>query len=755
MRRVAPARGDMRTGRDAPNGRPRAIPDGRPDKDPMKRTSQTIPMLTLAALAACLPAGGCRPVGEHCLQQARAEEDDDSRAARLMLQAARFGSPEAMVEAGRMHLAGKWVEADPDAAFAWFRKAARAGHPDGMFFLGDCFQKGTGTQEDPEKAAEWKEKAFAADSPPAMLERARDLAGHPGGRDGAEEAIGIFNRLLEEEKFDGAVDRGAILFELGRLHEEGNGIPRDAAKAVACYERAVASGNMPAAHRLGIACLEGTLCAKDLGRGVSLLKKTLSSRNLPELDTLQRLGNAYLDDKWEGMDLRQAETFFERALNRWKNAPDASDASIRDALCGLGKILLSGKGRTRDEAMGVTYLERAERVGSAEARYRLALALCRGSGRAQDTAKALELLAHIDAETDGEWAGKAAELAETIRSAEPYREAAEAGDPVAQRRFGLCLADGLGVPRNDTEAQRWLREAARTGDGEARAALERWGGRRWNSEDDEWLSLHETAKTGDAAAQRNLGKRYLMERHPHAENWQDVANAREVAALEGYGARQAVRWLESAAKAGDADALYWLAFCAAHGIGMPKNGAQAGKMLASAEKRGLAKAGRERARMLGNERILREKSARGDRAAQFELGTMLAERGDPEGIKMLQRLANAPKGMKAVLWLEGHYRRRNRDQAMHWCQRAVDLGNRDAMARMADYEPGNAFFWWKKVYDNGGGDAAAVAIGRCCEEGKGCPRDLREARQWYLRGHAPEEAARLEESGKKSRGRAR
>lgn len=720
----------------------------------MKRFCKTFPTLLSAVVAAGL-LFGCRPVGENYLRQAKAEDEDDARAARLMLQAAKFGSPEAMTEAGKMHLAGKRVKADPQAAFSWFRKAAKAGHPDGMFFLGDCWQRGIGTEADAEKAAEWKDKAFAADSPLAMLERARELAGQPAGRGDAEEAVGIFNRLLEEEQFADAVDKGTILFELGRIHEEGNGIPRDAGKAVACYERAVVLGNVPAAYRLGTACLDGTFCAKDFAKGVSLLKKTLSSKDFPELDTLQRLGNMYLDEKWEGMNLRQAEGFFERAVNLWKNAPDASDYAIRDALCGLGKILLSGKGRTRDEALGVTYLERADRVGSAEARYHLALALCRGSGRAQDTGKALELLARFNPETDGEWAGKAAELAETIRSAEPYRQAAEAGDPEGQRRFGLCLADGLGVPRNATEAQRWLREAARAGDAEARAALDRQGGRGWTSEDDAWLSLHEAAKTGDAAAGRNLGKRYLAERHAQAERWQDLETVRDVMALEGYEARQAIRWLEAAAKGGDAEALYWLAFCTAHGIGTAKNPLQAARMLAAAEKRGLAKAGRERVRLLGDARILREKSAHGDRAAQFELGTTLAERGDPEGLKLLRNLANGPKGLKAALWLEAHYRRRDRDQAMHWCQRAVDLGNRDAMARMAGYEPGNALFWWKKVYGSGGGDEAAVAIGRCYEEGKGCTRDLREAKQWYLRGHAPEDAARLDEPGRRTRTSAR
>lgn len=360
---------------------------------------------------------------------------------------------------------------------------------------------------------------------------------------------------------------------------------------------------------------------------------------------------------------------------------------------------------------------------------------------------------------NGEIAGETASGTEFAGAEDfaAWRDAAEAGDVAAQRQLGVYLAEGRVVPRNDTEAQRWLKEAARAGDTEARAVLERFGG-WWNAGDDEWLALHEAARNGDALAQRRLGKRYLLGGRESFATWPDVQHWHQAGMLplaEGYEARQAVRWLETGAKSGDAEALYWLAFCTAEGVGTAKNAAKAQKMLARAEKRGLAKAGEERARLLGTEGVLRERSARGDPAAQFELGKMLAERGDAEGIAVMRKLARSSRGMRAALWLEEHFAGRDRSQAAYWCHRAADLGDRAAQRRMVDYEPEHALSWWRKTYDNGGGQEAARAIGRCYEEGKGCARNLEEARRWYQRGGAPWDAARMEELAKRTRTYAR
>ena len=58
-------------------------------------------------------------------------------------------------------------------------------------------------------------------------------------------------------------------------------------------------------------------------------------------------------------------------------------------------------------------------------------------------------------------------LASCTTSLEQYREAAQAGDPVAQNALGLLYKNGDGVPLNRKEAMEWFAKAAYRGNAEA------------------------------------------------------------------------------------------------------------------------------------------------------------------------------------------------------------------------------------------------------------------------------------------------
>ena len=53
-----------------------------------------------------------------------------------------------------------------------------------------------------------------------------------------------------------------------------------------------------------------------------------------------------------------------------------------------------------------------------------------------------------------------AELEDYLKS---YREAAEAGVPMAQYNLGAAYRWGVGVPRDPSEAVKWIRQAAENG----------------------------------------------------------------------------------------------------------------------------------------------------------------------------------------------------------------------------------------------------------------------------------------------------
>ena len=56
-------------------------------------------------------------------------------------------------------------------------------------------------------------------------------------------------------------------------------------------------------------------------------------------------------------------------------------------------------------------------------------------------------------------------------AAEWFRKAAEAGQPEAQFKYGMCLRDGSGVPQNLQAAAEWFRKAANAGYPEAAQEL--------------------------------------------------------------------------------------------------------------------------------------------------------------------------------------------------------------------------------------------------------------------------------------------
>ena len=49
---------------------------------------------------------------------------------------------------------------------------------------------------------------------------------------------------------------------------------------------------------------------------------------------------------------------------------------------------------------------------------------------------------------------------DSIRTREWFEQAAESGDLIAAFNFGVCLAEGVGIERDDRKAAEWLRRAA-------------------------------------------------------------------------------------------------------------------------------------------------------------------------------------------------------------------------------------------------------------------------------------------------------
>ena len=137
----------------------------------------------------------------------------------------------------------------------------------------------------------------------------------------------------------------------------------------------------------------------------------------------------------------------------------------------LGVMLLNGMGSTADPRRAVGMFEAAARTELREARYNLANLKFHGLGTAHDEVGAQDqLLAaaraghrpslralgfiYRAAGTDGKWARL---------SAQCFRQAAEAGDPLAQYSYGMSLLHGHGTAADPVTAAQCFAMASRAG----------------------------------------------------------------------------------------------------------------------------------------------------------------------------------------------------------------------------------------------------------------------------------------------------
>jgi TPR repeat protein len=131
-----------------------------------------------------------------------------------------------------------------------------------------------------------------------------------------------------------------------------------------------------------------------------------------------------------------------------------------------------------------------------------------------------------------------------------WKAGADAGQAEAQFDLGVLYAQGLGVQRDMTTAERWYRKAAEQGNAEAEFALGQMYSRGWGVPRDEADAL----------------RWFQMANSPESDG-----PSTEWSLIEGYGVqqdqKQAAYWYELAAQKGHAEAQYNLGRLYAEGKG--------------------------------------------------------------------------------------------------------------------------------------------------------------------------------------------
>jgi len=181
-------------------------------------------------------------------------------------------------------------------------------------------------------------------------------------------------RLDEHEKAVAKRDIEAR-FNLGVMHEKGQGVPKDERKAVLCYEEAAAQGLAEAQFNLGAMYEEGRGVPKDERKAV-LCYQQAADQGFANAQF--NLGLMYANGEGIPKDERKAVEFFEKAAAQ----------GLANAQFNLGFMYANGRGVSKDDRRAVEWYEKAAAQGYASAYFNLGWMYVDGQGVPRDDVQA-------------------------------------------------------------------------------------------------------------------------------------------------------------------------------------------------------------------------------------------------------------------------------------------------------------------------------------------------------------------------------
>jgi TPR repeat protein len=667
--------------------------------------------------------------GRRCAKGEGVERNDEE-AVKWFRAAAEQGDAKARYELGEAYRFGRGVEADLKQAVEWLLnmeqgcrkmdylegdklprglmmilKKAERGDALAQCALGRRYKSGRGVAQDLEKAGEWYGKAAARVAPLAQ----KYLA----------ELSGLRKLMIEAEQGDAGAQ-----FRLGEMYDHGEIEDNDDRnKAASWYRRAAAAcrtaaerGEAVAQYYIGSMYRHGRGMDKDHEKALEWLGK---SAEQGQPDALRELGEMYGQGHGARRNDEEAAKWYGKAVAAYRMAAERGDARAQYE---LGRMYSEGNGVERNGEEAVKWFRLAAEQGEVRAQWKL---VCRttaeqramvaqyelgekylkGDGVAQDCGEAekcfqkAEAMYRAAAERGDVWALEQLDWMWVYgHCVDHYREKAEKwwretmarenapapespdiaelmkraarGDASAQCQLGRMYEKGEQVERSHAEAERWYRQAAEQGNGEAAMRLDEllwflahlkmanqgnacvqyrlYGMHAYDgplASDGEALKwLRRSAEQGYAKAQIDLGERYVSGRGVRANSEEAEKWLRRAAAQENCGAEDRLSQmlelpdLMEKAQRGDAEAQYWLGRRYEYGFLVERNHEKAAKWY-------------------------RKSAEQGERYGQRELGFLYlhgrgVEQSDVEAAKWLEKAAAQGDYSHTMGPLSQLYRRR-------------------------------------------------------------------------------------------------
>jgi TPR repeat protein len=309
-----------------------------------------------------------------CYNSGRGVPVDPARAAFWLGEAAKRGHAGAQRNLAGLYATGFGVTRDLKRAAQLYRQAADAGDARAQLSLAQFCERGWAGTKDASAAFAWYLKVAQQGGPAFQLETRRHLVRllrDPAVTTSQRRAArGIWQVPAEDTDGDAAYQMGLLC--------QGGEAPADEAVALDWYRKAAAKNHLGAQYQLGLAYEQGRGVSRQPAQAVACFRAAATSRHA---DAAFRLGLHCLTGDGTKPDAREAIRWLEAAAGQ-----DHAAAEYQLALC-----YNAGRGVAVDPAVAAEWLRKAAQRGHAPAQRVLAGMSATGLGVRTDRPAALQL----------------------------------------------------------------------------------------------------------------------------------------------------------------------------------------------------------------------------------------------------------------------------------------------------------------------------------------------------------------------------
>lgn len=202
---------------------------------------------------------------------------DYARGYTLLVEEAKRGSSDAVVDLAAHIRDGKGVEAQPEAAFELLKLAAEQGDGGAISAIGMMYATGKGVPQDQREAIRLFRQSAEAGYPPANLHLIALL--RKTANTDKNELQQVQGRAIEIAKRYASMDSMSAKMMLATIYANGVGVPVDRSKAVDIYKELASREMVSAMMALGFAYLNGAGVQQDKEQAISYFQMAAAHGN--------------------------------------------------------------------------------------------------------------------------------------------------------------------------------------------------------------------------------------------------------------------------------------------------------------------------------------------------------------------------------------------------------------------------------------------------------------------------------------------